>query len=216
MGNSASLDIACNSRNLRAVTSTRPSRLPTAWLYARVAASRPAPSFGKMFAQRPQPSVQVAAQFADDGGFARERLLPPAVEDRPQQRDERRRRGEDDLAFHAVLDQRRIVLQRGGKEVFPRQKQHHELRRGRELVPVRLARERLDVRADVPGVAAQVRRRVRPRSGRRGRRRNTRPPGPWHPRRRSCRRAGARAGRAAAARRRRWPRPFVARRSRSG
>ena len=54
-------------------------------------------------------------------------------------------------------DQRRVVLQRGGKEVLARQEKDHELRRGLELFPIRLARQGLDVPADARGVAAQVR-----------------------------------------------------------
>jgi hypothetical protein len=93
-----------------------------------------------------------------NGDFARvvgERLLPPAVGDGAQQRDEGGGRGEDDALVHAALDQAGIALQRGGEERFAGQEQHGELRRVGELRGVVLRGKLLDVGAHLAGVAVQ-------------------------------------------------------------
>ena len=74
-----------------------------------------------------------------------------------QQRDQRRRRREDHLLVDAVLDQRRILLERGAQERLARDEQHDELRRLVELRPVALRRELHDVIAHLARVVAELR-----------------------------------------------------------
>ena len=83
-------------------------------------------------------------------------LLLPAVGDRVEHRQQRRRRGDQHAPGHRVLDQLRVGLQRGAVQVLAGQEHHHQVGRGVELGPVGLVGERLDVLAQQPGVIAQV------------------------------------------------------------
>src|SRR5262245_41248747 len=103
--------------------------------------------------QGAQAIVELAAELADALGVGRDLLLPPSVRDGAQQRDQGRRRRDNDLAGHAVLDERGVRLSRRADKRLARDEHHDELRRGRELLPVRLGRERAHVIADLAGVA---------------------------------------------------------------
>ena len=85
----------------------------------------------------------------------RQLLLAPAVRDRAQQRDQRRRGRRDHALAHAVFDQLRILLKGGTEEHFPRQKHHHEFGRRREVLRVVLAAEGRDVIAHLARVIDQ-------------------------------------------------------------
>src|SRR5690242_4720513 len=99
-----------------------------------------------------QAIVELAPELANALGVGRDLLLAPAVPDGVQQRDQGRGRRDDDTAIHAVLDERRIRLGRGADERLARDEHDHELGCGRELLPVRLGRERAHVIAHLAGV----------------------------------------------------------------
>ncbi len=71
-------------------------------------ASRPSPGAD----EAAEPAVQLARRLRDLARRLGDQLLAPAIVDRPQQTDERRRRGHQHLLLDAVLDQRRILRQR--------------------------------------------------------------------------------------------------------
>ena len=79
------------SGNLRAVTSRRVSNELTAWLNAPTAVSRPRPTFAKWPAKTPRRSYSSRPSFGDLARALGDRLLLPAVGDRAQQPDQRRR-----------------------------------------------------------------------------------------------------------------------------
>ena len=120
-------------------------------------------------------------------------------------------RRDDDVALERVLEQPCVLLERGLEERLGGHEHHDELRRRRELVPVPLAGEVVDVPPEVAGVGGEP---LGPRRRRRasGSPRGTRGTRPWRRRRCSCRRPAGRPCRAAARRRRCGP--AAARRSR--
>ena len=65
-------------------------------------------------------------------------------------------RRRDDALVDAELDQRRILLERGAEEDFAGKEQDDELRRGIELLPVRLAAEGDHVVAHLPRVVGEA------------------------------------------------------------
>ena len=101
-----------SSASLRALTSTRASSEPTARLYAVTAPPSDAAELADVVAQRGQPAVQLAGQRVHRQRVAGQRLLPPRVGDRAQQRDQRGRGGQHHVAGERVLQQRRVALQR--------------------------------------------------------------------------------------------------------
>ena len=103
-------------------------------------------------AHRGQPGVELAGQLLDLAGVAGQRLLPPGVADRTQQRDQRRRRGDDHVPLERVLEQAGLLLQRRVEEHVRRDEADDELRARVEPLPVRLGRQLVDVRTQVPGV----------------------------------------------------------------
>ena len=114
------------------------------------------PSLSTCRAHRRQPLVELAPEQVHLLGVRGQRLLPPGVGDRAQQRDERRRRREHDVALEGALHQRRVLAQRRVEERVRGHEADDELRRGRESLPVRLGRQRVDVFAQVPGVRLQA------------------------------------------------------------
>src|SRR5690606_25737442 len=100
--------------------------------------------------------VQVAAEGADVAGTARDEVLLPAVRHCLQQRDQRRRRGDDDILFDTCFYQRWIALERGAEERLAGQEEDDELGRRLELAPVAARGELADVAADLLRVLAQV------------------------------------------------------------
>ena len=61
-------------------------------------------------------------------------------------------RRDHDVGGEGVLQQTRVRLERRGEEHLARDEHDHELRRGVERAPVGLRGERVDVRAQLPGV----------------------------------------------------------------
>ena len=173
-------------------------------LYAVTAPPSALPSLADVVAQRGQPAVELAGQRVHRHRVAGQRLLPPRVGHRAQQRHQRGRGGQHDVAGERVLQQRRVALQRGVEERVGRHEQHHELRRLVERRPVRLGGQRVDVRRAGAGRAG--------RGGGRGRARRGPPSPPGRPRTAPSRRPPPTARRAAgppgrgAPRRCRWRR----------
>ena len=140
----------------RALSSTRRSSEPTAWLYAldRAAASGPArsrwsPSVPSRL-YRPRPRVEDLA-----GRCSARRVLLPGVGDGAQQREQRGGRREHHALWQRVLHAARgPCVQRLCQERLARDEQHDELRRGRHQRPVRLGGQLLDVGAQCRAWAA--------------------------------------------------------------
>ena len=151
--------------------------------------------------ERRDPLVQLPARGGDLPGRLRDLLLAPPVVGRVQQRDQRRRRRDQHALGRAVLEQRRLGLQRGAVDALVRDEHHHELRRGlrtargRPSTPARRCAGASAGRAAAAAPAARPRRSSRARADRR-------PSAPSHPPRRRARRAGARRDRGAAGSRR--------------
>src|SRR5258707_8305514 len=110
-----------------------------------------------MLRHRRESRVELAPEVADRARGLRDRLLAPAVRDRAEQRDQRRRCRDDHLLVHAVLDQRRILLERSAQERLAGDEEDHELGGLVELRPVALRRQLRHVVAHLPRVLAQLR-----------------------------------------------------------
>ena len=85
-----------------------------------------------------------------------QRLVAPAVGDRAEQGDQRRRAGQHDAALGGVLDERGVGVEARGEERLGGEEQHHELRRLGQRAPVALGAQQLDVAAQLAGVAGQM------------------------------------------------------------
>src|SRR5579872_3504587 len=112
-------------------------------------ASQRAAQAREMLAERGKALVEIGAQLADLTRVLRQLLLTPTEGDGAQQRDERRGRREDDVLRHARFDQPRVLLERRAVEMLAGKEHHHEVRSLVELLPIRLASQRIDMRADV-------------------------------------------------------------------
>src|SRR5439155_1590510 len=88
-----------------------------------------------------EPPVELLTQVADQRGVVRDRRLPPAVGDRLEQRNQRRRRGDDHILAERGLEQLRTLAESCGEELIARQEQHRELGAALELRPVLLGGE---------------------------------------------------------------------------
>jgi len=108
------------------------------------------------FDEAAQAAVQLARGLRDLARGARDQLLTPAVVDRPQEADQGRGRGHQDLLLDAVLDQRRVLGERGLVDPVGGHEHDDELRRAVELPLVCLGGELGDVLARLPGVASRV------------------------------------------------------------
>ncbi len=123
-----------------------------------------APDLRERLHEAPEAAVQLARGLGDLARRLGDQLLAPAVVDRPQQPDQRRRRRHQDLLLDAVLDQRgvlgegRLVDPVGGHE------HHDELGRRVELALVALGGELGDVLAGLARVAGRVHLALAPRS----------------------------------------------------
>ncbi len=106
-GPAISSSATSRSVNLRAVTSTRASSDGHRLVVAGDRRVEAAAELGHVGAHRGQAAVQLLAELVDLGGVARQRLLPPAVGDGAQQRDERGGCGDHDVVRERVLQQRR-------------------------------------------------------------------------------------------------------------
>jgi hypothetical protein len=96
--------------------------------------------------------VQPAAGLQHLVGVAGQPLLPPRVGDGAQQRQQGARRGQHDVTGEAVLEQTGFGLERAGQEAVGRHEQHGE-RGGRpEGGGIPAGGQRVDVRAQLPGV----------------------------------------------------------------
>src|SRR2546428_4692074 len=115
------------------------------------------PELGQVPAQVGDSLVQLAAFVRDLARVRGDGLLLPDVRDGEEQREQRRGRGQHDAARERIFVKRRVHLQRRREQAVGGQKQHRHLRTAREGLPVLLARERIDVRAQLRGVRLQVR-----------------------------------------------------------
>ena len=104
-----------------------------------------------------QPVVKLPAEVEHRPGVLGQRLLLPGVLDGAQHRDQRGRRGDVHTAGQRVLEQARVVLERGREERLAGDEHDHELRRLRQGRPVCLGAELLHVRPQVPGVRGEAR-----------------------------------------------------------
>ena len=68
-------------------------------------------------------------------------FLPPSVGHRAEQRDERRRRGQNDAACEPFLDESRVLVQGGAKELLTGEKEDDEFGRPVELRPIGFQRQ---------------------------------------------------------------------------
>ena len=116
-------------------------------------AAQPLAERGQVLDHRLEAVVELAAERLDVAGVPRHLLLPPAVGDGSQRRDERRRRGEDD-----ILGLTPVSISDGSCSSSPcqtkrlaGQKEHDEFRCGVELLPIRLLAELAEVAADLRG-----------------------------------------------------------------
>ena len=101
--------------------------------------------------------MQIAPDLRHRARILGDALLLPAVGDRTQQRDQRRRRGDEHALARALLQQRRVGLERRVREVLARQEQEDEVGRRLELVPVGLGRQTPDVLAQQARVRGERR-----------------------------------------------------------
>ena len=102
-----------------------------------------------------EPPVELLTQVADQRGVVRDRRLPPAVGDRLEQRNQRRRRGDDHILAERGLEQLRTLAESCGEELIARQEQHRELGAALELRPVLLGGELAHPRLDLLRVAPE-------------------------------------------------------------
>jgi hypothetical protein len=102
-----------------------------------------------------KPLIELLAERMHLTRVLRDRLLMPARGDRAQEGDQRRRRGGNHLRLPRVLVQPWIVVVRDAEERLVRQEHDDEVRRGRELAPVRLRRQLADVVAYLSRVARE-------------------------------------------------------------
>ncbi|OPZ07119.1 MAG: hypothetical protein BWZ08_02055 [candidate division BRC1 bacterium ADurb.BinA292] len=109
----------------------------------------------QMVAERAEPLVEFAAEVADALGVFGELLLAPALGDRLEQRNERARRGEDDVAFEAALDEIGALIDGGGEEAFARDEKHDEIGGGAQLGLIGLLREAFHVLVKLAGVTLE-------------------------------------------------------------
>ena len=159
-----------------------------------------AADLGERLDEAPEAAVQLARGLRDLARGLGDQLLAPAVVDGPQQADQGRGGGHQHLLLDAVLDQRRVLGERGLVDAVGGHEHHDELGRGVELALVALGGELGDVLARLAWRGARacssrslLRRAPRARPGRRRAGPSSRP-------RSASRRAGARACRAAAVR----------------
>ncbi len=108
-----------------------------------------------MLAEGAKAGVKIPAQFEDLLAAGGKRLLRPCVGDSPQHRDEGGGRRDDDFLPGGVLQEGRVLLQRGSEERLGGYEQHDELRAGGKLPPVRLRPERVHMGAQMPRVGAE-------------------------------------------------------------
>ena len=101
--------------------------------------------------------MQLAAELADVPGALGDLLLAPPVRHRAEERDQRRRSGQDHLLVDALLDQRRVLLERCAEERLARQEHDHEVGRVLELAPVALGAQLADVVAHLACVIGELR-----------------------------------------------------------
>src|SRR5205807_1482004 len=100
-----------------------------------------------------EPPVELLTQVADQRGVVRDRRLPPAVGDRLEQRNQRRRRGDDHILAERGLEQLRTLAESCGEELIARQEQHRELGAALELRPVLLGGDQAAKRQLAPAAA---------------------------------------------------------------
>src|SRR3954470_13323311 len=103
-----------------------------------------------------EPVVELAAELEDLARVLGHRLLLPAIGNRAQEPDQRRRRGDDHARLRAHLDQRPVLVERRAIEPFV-DEHHDELRRRLELPPVPLLAELRDVVAELARMAREMR-----------------------------------------------------------
>src|SRR6185312_4931811 len=83
--------------------------------------------------------------------------LAPAVVRGVKEREQRRRSGDQDALAGAVLEQPRVAVERRDVAGLVRDEADDELRRALELGVVGLGRELVEVRAQLGGVAVEMR-----------------------------------------------------------
>ena len=88
--------------------------------------------------------------------MAREALLSPPVRHGLEQRDERGRAGEEHVVGERILGERRVGLERRRQQRVARHEAHDEVGRSRELLPVLLGRQLLDVGPQLARVGAEL------------------------------------------------------------
>ena len=116
-----------------------------------------ATELGHVLAERPHPVIELAAELADLARILGGGLLLPDRRDRPQQRDQVRRRRDDDVRLPRGFVDRRVVLVGGAEERLVRDEHDDEVRRGLELGPVALGGEPVHVVAHLACVIGEPR-----------------------------------------------------------
>ncbi len=107
-----------------------------------------------MRAEHADAPVQLARERVHLGDVARRRLLPPRVRHGAQDREQRGRGGQHDVAVECVLQQVGTHLERRAEQRLVGQEQHDELE-GVVAAPVLLGAQLVDVRDDVGGVLGE-------------------------------------------------------------
>ena len=92
---------------------------------------------------------QILAERADGLSVLRQLLLSPSIGHGPQQRDQRRGRGDHDFLREPLLDDGAIIFQRRPQKLLPRQEQDDELGSLLELTPVRFGAQLVHSRANL-------------------------------------------------------------------
>ena len=99
--------------------------------------------------------VELAAERQQLTRVLLERRLLPHRADAAHRRDEGARRGEHDVTLHRLLEQTGVGIERGRENGVARHEADDERGRLRQCRPVTLRGERVDVRAQLLGVAPQ-------------------------------------------------------------